>query len=488
MTMKNLGKTAILFLLLSVTTLMAKVETFVDHTKVMRGDTVTLRLSVYGDDIKEPRLDTLCGVDITSESSQQSIQIINTNITKNYTFIYTFEPEKSCTIGSIPIEVDGKIEHTKPIKITVTDTPPQTKDLNFVLELKSSKNEVFVGEPFDVTLVFKQKRGAEAIDSKFYPPKLDGFWIKYQSEPEKRIEGDYIVTTIHYKMAAQREGELEISPAKIKIATRDFSKDYWNNFAPAVKWHTYYSNAVKMKVYAPPKGVKLVGDFDIDIQVDKRRVHPNEAVNAVLTIKGEGNIEDLDPFKPYISNANVFDEKPKIDEHKGIFVQKIAFVADSNFTIPSFGIRYFDPKTKKIINKATKPIPIVVLGANQQQEPLEIKKGDESAASHNAFSSKGRSSTIDSSFAITWVILSFIAGVFIGGILVFFKFYISTQRRLKRFSFDDKKALFIKLLPYKDHSDVKEVLDMLENALYGEKKGHIDKEKIKEIIKKYDIR
>ncbi len=486
--MKNLGKITILFLVFATTLLMARVETFVDHKKVMLGDTVTLRISVYGDSVKEPQIDSLCGVDITSASSQQSIQIINTNITKNFTFIYTFEPEKSCTIGPIPIAVNGKIERTKPIKITVTNKPPKTKDANFILELKANKHEVFVGEPFDVTLVFKQKRGAEAIDSKFFPPKLDGFWIKYQSDPQKQVEGDYIVTTIHYKMAAQREGELEISPAKIKIAMRDLSSNYWNNFAPAVKWHTYYSNAIKMKVYAPPKGVKLVGNFDIDIKVDKTSVHPNEAVNAVLTIKGEGNVEDLDPFKPYIPNANVFEEKPKIDEKNGIFTQKIAFVADSNFTIPSFGIRYFDPKTKKIIIKSTKAIDITVLGGVAKQEELEIKKADdvESAAVATAASKHGASS-IDSSFAITWVILSFIAGMFIGGILVFFKFYVSTQKRLKRFSFDDKKALFVKLLPYKDYNDVKEVLDMLEDALYGEKQGSVDKQKIKDIIKKYNI-
>ena len=184
----------------------------------------------------------------------------------------------------------------------------------------------------------------------------------------------------------------------------------------------------------------------------------------------------------------MFEEKPKIDEKESIFTQKIAFVADNNFTIPSFGIRYFDPKTKKIVNKSTKPLFITVIGASAKEEPLEIKKADEKSVTAKAdFSKRHGDSTIDSSFAITWVILSFVAGIFVGGILVFFKFYVSTQKRLKRFSLNDKKALFIKLLPYKDHSDVKVVLDMLEKALYGDKKGSIDKEKIKEVIKKYNI-
>ncbi len=336
-------------------------------------------------------------------------------------------------------------------------------------------------------LVFKQKSSADAIDSKFYPPKLEGFWIKHQSQADKKLVGDYYVTTITYIMAAQREGDLRIAPAKIKIAVRDNSANYWNSFAPAVKWRTYYSNPIEMKVYAPPKGVKLVGNFDITIKVDKTVIHPNEAVNAVLTIKGDGNVEDLEAFKPYIQNANVFAEKPIVDEKNGIFTQKIAFVGDSSFTIPSFSIRYFDPKTKKIQTKSTAPIDIKVEGA-KQEAALNIKKGsDENIAA--AQSTKGSSaSSVDSSFAITWVILSFVAGMFIGGIVVFFKFYVSNKKRIIRFNFDDKKVLFVKLLPYKDKKDVKEVLDMLEEHLYGSGKGDIDKEKLKNIINKYGIK
>ncbi len=488
--MKNLGKTAIILIFLFATASLwgGSVTANVDHKKILPGESVTLRLDVFGNDVETPEVDSLCGVDVLGTSTQQSIQVIGTSITKNYVYSYRFEPENNCTVEPIAVKVDGKIEKTKPIKIVVTDQVPKTKDANFILELKSDKKEVFVGEPFEVTLVFKQKRGAEAIDSKFFPPKLEGFWIKHQSEAKKELEGDYFVTTIHYTMAAQREGELRISPAKIKIATRSGSvDDFWNSFAPSVRWRTYYSNPISMKVYAPPKGIKLVGNFDITIKVDKTTIHPNEALNAVITIRGNGNVEDLEAFKPYIPNANVFEEKPKIDEKKGVFTQKIAFVADSSFTIPSLSIRFFDPKTKKIQTKSTAPIKIKVVG-EKPKESLTIKKATEDDTKLTGVAKSSGASTIESSYAITWIVLSFIAGVFIGGILVFFKFYVSNQKRIKRFNFDDKKTLFVKLLPYKEHADVKEVLDMLEEHLYGNKNVKIDKEKLKEVIKRYNIR
>ncbi len=486
--MKNLGKITVFLLIVAVSSLWGgSVLARVDHKKVLPGESVTLQLDVFGSDVEAPQVDSLCGVDVLATSTQQSIQIINGNISKNYVYSYRFEPENNCTIEPIAVKVDGKVEKTKPINIVVSNQVPQSKDRNFILELHSEKKEVFVGEPFVVKLVFKQKSSADAIDSKFFPPKLEGFWIKHQSQADKKLVGDYYVTTITYIMAAQREGDLRIAPAKIKIAVRDNSANYWNSFAPAVKWRTYYSNPIEMKVYAPPKGVKLVGNFDITIRVDKTVIHPNEAVNAVLTIKGDGNVEDLEAFKPYIQNANVFAEKPIVDEKNGIFTQKIAFVGDSSFTIPSFSIRYFDPKTKKIQTKSTAPIDIKVEGA-KQEAALNIKKGsDENIAA--AQSTEGSSaSSVDSSFAITWVILSFVAGMFIGGIVVFFKFYVSNKKRIMRFNFDDKKVLFVKLLPYKDKKDVKEVLDMLEEHLYGSGKGDIDKEKLKNIINKYGIK
>jgi len=479
--MKNLGRIISFLILLNIYAF-ASVETYVDHKSVMLGDSVTFRIVASGEDVKVPQLDSLCGVDILSESTQQSIRIVNGSMSKDISYIYRFEPEKSCDIKPIPVEVGGKIEQTKPIHIEVTKNPQQNKDANFILELHANKKEVFVGESFDVSLIFKQKKGVEALDSKFYPPKLDGFWIKSQTKPQKYEKDGYIITKIDYKMAAQREGELEISPAKIKIALRDLRRDFWNNFSPNIKWRTYYSNSIKMKVYAPPKGIKLVGSLDISFSVDKTKVHPNEAVNGVITIKGDGNIEDIESFRPYIPNANVFDKKPVLDQENGVFEEKIAFVSDQNFTIPSFSIRYFDPKSKKIITKETKPVSIEVVGSVKEEKPLVVKK-----ATEETILQESSKADVDSSFAITWVILSFVAGMFIGGVAVFLKFNPSTKKQVKRFSPKDKKALFIKLLPYKDHKEVKEVLDVLENNLYGDNTKTIDKAKVKELIEKYRI-
>jgi hypothetical protein len=246
---------------------------------------------------------------------------------------------------------------------------------------------------------------------------------------------------------------------------------------------------LKIKVNPLPTGLDLVGNFDIEASVDKKSVFPNEVVTLTITIKGDGNIEDIKEFNPYIPDVNVFTQKPKIDQKNSIFTQKITFVSDVSYTIPSFKIRYFDSKTKKIEQKQTAPIDITVKGAKKTKDNLVIKKSQESKESQNNITIyKSSKNSIETSFAITWMVLSFIAGVFVGAIFVYFVFIKAKQKNKKRkFGYKDYKELFVKLLPYKDDKEVKEILDKLESAIYGSKNVEIDIKKIKEIVKKYNI-
>lgn len=159
----------------------AEVIAKVDYKTVESGEMVTYSLSISGEEITRPNIKRLCDSDVISTSSQTSMQIINGNISKNYVLSYKFVPQKSCTIEPVEVEVDGKIESSNSLEIKVVPVSG-TKDLDFVLKLQSDKKELFVGETFDMTLTFKQRKNAEAVDSKFTSPELKGFWVKNESK------------------------------------------------------------------------------------------------------------------------------------------------------------------------------------------------------------------------------------------------------------------------------------------------------------------
>ncbi|WP_457744183.1 BatD family protein [Sulfurimonas sp.] len=478
--MKNLGKIILIIFSFITTTLYASVVAEVTPKVIYSGDEATYMLTINGDKVQKPIISTLCGTNVTATSSQTSIQMINMDYKKSYILSYTFTPRKSCTIPAIEVQIGSKIEKSNAVKVQVKK-PSQDKNANFVLSLKASKNKLFVGEPFRLLLTLKQRKSAQAVDSKFVSPDFKGFWIKGDPKTSRSEDSEYVITRAEYKLAPQREGNLTIEPAQIKIATRVNSRDSWGMLAPQVKWRSYYSNAVKIEATPLPNNAKLVGNFTIKAKVDKKSINPNEAVNLTIEVDGDGNLEDIKSFKPYINGVNVFDEKIEIDGNK--LTQKLAFVSDKDFTIPAFSIAFYNLKTERVEKISTKPIQIKVTG-NIKQTQLHIKR-DETPIPNSSQLTQTDSNS--SGVSIAWLVIIFVLGTAFGIILMLFK-PLNFLKREKTLDIKDEKVLLMKLLPYKDiDSEVQEIVDILESNIYSSKKQKIDKKVLKKIIDKYKI-
>ncbi len=471
--MKNLGN-IVLLLLLTQYMAFASVKAKVDFTTVEVGEMVTYSLHISGADITRPNIQTLCGVDVISTSSQTSIEMINGDITRSNILSYKFIPQKSCTIEPIEIDIDSEIQKSNSVDIEVKKAVVN-KNPKFSLTLETSAKEVFVGESFEVNLLFKQKRNSEAVDSKFTPPELKGFWVKGESKPTRSQDGKYSVTKITYMMAAQRVGKLKISKAKMRIASRAHVRDSWGSWIPKIKWKTYFSNELNIDVKALPEGVDLVGNFSILATADKSEINPNEALNLSIEVLGSGNLEDIKSFKPYIDGVNVFDEKIIINGTK--LTQKIAFVGQNDFVIKPFTLRYFDPSTKEVKTISTNEISIKVKNAKPQEE-LTIKREEKKV--------EKTVSGVSDQFSTTWIAIVFLVGLVLGILLMSLKPW-SFKRKEVKVSIKEPKILLVKLLPYTEDENVQNIINILEKNIYEDAKIEIDKKVVKEIIKRYGI-
>lgn len=477
--MKNLGRKILFIIFIIPNIIHAGVIASVESSGVVAGELVTLNLTITGEDIQKPSLFKICDSEIVSTSSQTSIQMVNMDYKKSYVLSYKFMPKKSCTIEPISVEIDSKTEVTKPIEITVKE---YVRDLNddFILTFSTDKTKLKVGEPFDLTLSFKQKRDVQAVDSKFVAPDFKGFWMKGETEPTRVNEGAYTITKVVYKMAPQREGTLEIEPAQMKIASRANRKDSWGSWAPSVKWRTYLSNAIKLQVSPLPDNLSLVGDFTINAVVDKTEVNSNEALNLTIEVKGKGNLEDIKTFKPYVVGVNVFDEKIMIQGTT--LKQKIAFVADSDFVIPSFELKYFDLETNAVKTVQTQEIKIKVNATEEKQE-LVVKK----ESSQESVDVQREPVTITTNeLSYLNMSLIFLFGLVFGIGLMLLKPWTYFKKE-KTVSIKDPKVLLVKLMPYKDDEKVKSIIDIIENNLYSNAKIELDKKLVKECLSKYEI-
>jgi len=478
--MRNLGK-IFLYLISLFSFTYAGVVASVDPSIIYKGDTVTYNLTISGEDIKKPVLDNICGNSIVSTSSRTSIQMINGDYKKSYTLGYSFIPMKSCIVDGIDVEVNGHVEKSNSVKVEVK---PVTQTLNgdFVLSLVASKKEVFVGEPFELTLLLKQKRTTDAVDSKFIEPELKGFWTKSESSPVRYNDGQYIVTKMVYKLSAQRDGNLTIKPAQLRIARR-VALNSWGSLMPQVRWRSYFSNSVNLKVKVLPNNAKLVGDFHIRTMVDKKEINANEALNVTIMVSGDGNFEDIESFKPYIPGVNVFEEKININ-NKGLS-QKLAFVSDSNFTIPPFELIFYNLKTKRVEKIKTEPMDVVVNGSlrtNLSKPELTIKRSEED-------NQRSKSNVVKTIVEVNklYVFIGFLTGLALGILIMSFSKLNFNSSYKKRLNIKDEKLLLIKLLPYKYDKDVQGIVDILENNIYSSSKQQLDKQILKDIILRYNI-
>ncbi len=465
--------------------LMAKLSAMVDTEKVILGESVTLKIQASGSDVQAPSLAKVCGTKITSSSQRTSIQSINGSFSKSYLFSYEFTPMRDCVIDPISVQIDGKEERTKAIAVNVI-AMKITKETPFILQMETEKQSVYVGEPFKITVLFKQKRNSEAVDSKFVPPEFTNFWTKEQQQSRRFEEGAYTISRLHFVIAAQKSGTHVIDPSQIKIATRSNSRDVWGQWIPSLKWRTYFSNPLEIKVDPLPEGVILVGDLQITADIDKQVLSPNEAVNVDLRISGNGNFEDISSLKPSIQGVAVYNEEPEIKAYiedgvyRGNWNEKLAFVSDRSFTIPPFTVRYFDPESKTVKTATTEAIAIEVKAeqVTGQGQALTIKRPE---------AKKEEVLRVESSVPSKHsFIVGLIAGLSLGIGLMFMPWrqWFSRRDKEQNINYKDKKQLLMFMLQHSNDPEALEWVEKLESLIYEGKSVDIDNKVLKRVVKR----
>ncbi|MEJ2468284.1 MAG: BatD family protein [Campylobacterales bacterium] len=374
-------KAAAVALLFISTAAFADVEATVDSPAVFRGDPVTLTLTASGEDIEFPPLTEIAGYPIQGRGTSRNLSIVNGHTTKSLEQRLVFTPTDDLTIPSLDITVDGKVEHTLPIRVKVNDPQAAPKGAPVRMELKLSKEKAYVGEPVELDLVFKYLPGTQIDDIRISEPKLEHFWIKRlntQAERSADSEG-YITQTYRYLLFAQQSGDLAIPAIFAQIGTKVqtkrnsmFSDPFFNDpfFGGArMQYKKVYSEPATLHAQALPAGLEVYGRFTMESDVDKTTVEANKPVNLHIHIEGSGNVEDIPKFEPRIGHAVVYANDPEIKSfikdgrYYGTFDQTIAVIPGRDTTIEPLTFAFFDSKAKKETTLSTHPYFIKVNGS-----------------------------------------------------------------------------------------------------------------------------
>ena len=497
----NLGKIFI-FCTFFLSALFADVKLSLNTPAIYAGEMASFTITSDGDDIKFPTINSIDSYNIEGSSSSSSTTIINGNYSRKISRTYSFSPTKDVTIPSFEIKADGKTYKTEAQKISVLQPSASKDGENFVIEVKADKQEVKVGESINLNVIFKYKLDSKIDKLQLSEPKLENFWIKKVDDVEKTSEKDYIVFKQKYLLFPQKSGEYDLSSLEADIGKivkerisnemlddpllrNSFFRDsFFDSVTNRLNWQKIYSNALHISVKPLPNNLELFGDYSLTSTVDKTFVDANQPVNLTISITGKGNIDDIQKYNLTISNVVSYADEPKIestfqtDEYGGNFTQKIAFVAQNDYTIPRIELTYFDKNTNQVKTIHSEPISIKVINNNQNNSAVKIETNNTPKVSNDS-----KTSEIKKYKNINYLVLALIILFVILASLLFFKKKKTTKvekdtvKAIKKAKND--KELFELLLPYSKKSGIiTDTLNKLEENLYKKTNHKIDKNEL----------
>ena len=497
----NLGKIFI-FCTFFLSALFADVKLSLNTPAIYAGEMASFTITSDGDDIKFPTINSIDSYNIEGSSSSSSTTIINGNYSRKISRTYSFSPTKDVTIPSFEIKADGKTYKTEAQKISVLQPSASKDGENFVIEVKADKQEVKVGESINLSVLFKYKIDSKIDKLQLSEPKLENFWIKKVDDVEKTSEKDYIVFKQKYLLFPQKSGEYDLSSLEADIGKivkerisnemlddpllrNSFFRDsFFDSVTNRLNWQKIYSNALHISVKPLPNNLELFGDYSLTSTVDKTFVDANQPVNLTISITGKGNIDDIQKYNLTISNVVSYADEPKIestfqtDEYGGNFTQRIAFVAQNDYTIPRIELTYFDKNTNQVKTIHSEPISIKVINNNQNNSAVKIETNNTPKVSNDS-----KTSEIKKDKNINYIVLALIILFVILASLLFFKKKKTTKvekdtvKAIKKAKND--KELFELLLPYSKKSGIiTDTLNKLEENLYKKTNHKIDKNEL----------
>ena len=321
-----------------------------------------------------------------------SFQNVNGQQSSNITLTYALIPKRIGTfkIGKATINSGGKVYETAPVEIKVIEGESQNKSSqgtvksnaqstgndNLLLRINLSKSKVYQGEQFVVTYnLYSLYNNIQIID--FQLPSFNGFWTEEvkisESSWETKLE---TINGKNYRKAIlkrqilfpQRSGKLSLETMTVNCLV---NRGFFNN-GQEVK---VVSNKPVVEVIPLPAANKpadfsgTVGAYTFDVNVDKKNVKENEAINLLVKISGNGNLKlTEEPKINFPADFEVYD--PKISDKINVgssgmsgsrtFEYLVVPRHAGEFQLNPIVFNYFDLETKSYKTKTSGDLKFII--------------------------------------------------------------------------------------------------------------------------------
>lgn len=314
------------------------------------------------------------------------------------------------------------------------------KDRVFV---KFSSTKLYLNEPTVAKVVVKSDKKPRYIT--FVGFKEKTLYTKLLQEGNITQNGAEFTKIFYYALFPQATGNIEIDKVLARVSTIQEKTGFTIS-------DTLESKPYSLEVGTLPDGLTISGNLTMELTQSSQSIKESEPVNFILTITGNGNIDDIKPFHLAVKGATIYERKPE-REYKVVdgklqtkFTQQFTVVSKESVRLEALRLRYFNTQTKMLEELSTKPIEIKI--EKKLFTPREA--------------------------------LFLIAGVLFGGVMVFLLLKIKKKRAPNSLDIaiqraKDDKELYRVLLPYAHNARFVKSIKMLEENIYKGAKHKLDK-------------
>ncbi|PIE71793.1 MAG: hypothetical protein CSA22_00885 [Deltaproteobacteria bacterium] len=355
----------------------------VDARQVIEGESVALTL-IVSEEGASPDLSVITDFKVVSRGTQSNIQIINSQVTREFRLNYLLIPRKTgqLTVPSIPVVKENTTVHTKPVSIKVTRrTEAATKGNRPDVFVTANVSSLSPYQHQQVLYHFKVYHAVQIANANLEKPAFKGFTVKEAPENKSYktvLNGRrYLVTEVQYVLIPFEAGPLTIEPVRLSCDLQVPDKrrrqrdPFFND--PFFSRNRYVTRTFSTKSFditvtplpaytgdIPFSG--LVGQFTLTGQMDAAEAMVGDSITLNLHLSGTGNIIDAgepeipapDGFKVY---ADIPEEKIEIgpEGYSGTKRFKLALVpmAAGDYTLAPIRMVCFDPETRQYAELTT---------------------------------------------------------------------------------------------------------------------------------------
>jgi hypothetical protein len=252
------------------------------------------------------------------------------------------------------------------------------------LRAVADKKRAFVGEQVTVTW-YLYLASPQSNFQQLVQPKTDGFWAEEipSTNPQGRLAfSEQVEGGQHYQVAivGQRAlfplapGRLTVTPLEAQVSRADF-------FGRAVNPRRLKSEAVTVEAVALPGQTEQgpqpdrfpagnVGQFTLDVAVDRAAVAVGDAVTLTVAVRGTGNVRNVVlPALPALPGWKGYEPKTTVTLDPGAVVQGVKKLEwlirpeqPGKTTIPALTFASFDPAAKRYVEARSAPLDVLVSG------------------------------------------------------------------------------------------------------------------------------